>query len=271
MRLSFSTLGCPAWTVDQIVRAAVDYGYEGVEIRGIQEHVDLRESPCFAPSALPQMRRLFGDAGVEICCLGSSASFADPAKRQSSMKEARDYVELAANLGCPLVRVFGGTSPGGDADEDSAAAVAECLAALASFASDHRISLALETHDAFSTGARVARVLEKVGHRAVGALWDLHHPFREGEPPEETLRLIRPFLVHTHVKDSRDGRYCLLGEGEVPIQQMVRSLTPHTCPHGRPLWISLEWEKRWRPEIADPEVAFPQYAAKLREYLGVEQ
>jgi hypothetical protein len=39
---------------------------------------------------------------------------------------------------------------------------------------------------------------------------------------------------------------------------------PATHP---PLWLSLEWEKRWHPDIAEPEVAFPQYAALLREYL----
>ena len=32
-------------------------------------------------------------------------------------------------------------------------------------------------------------------------------------------------------------------------------------------WINLEWEKRWIPALADPAVAFPQYAARLREYL----
>jgi len=42
MRLAFSTLSCPAWTLEQIVRAAVDYGYTGVELRGIASHADLR-------------------------------------------------------------------------------------------------------------------------------------------------------------------------------------------------------------------------------------
>ena len=33
-------------------------------------------------------------------------------------------------------------------------------------------------------------------------------------------------------------------------------------------WINLEWEKRWFPSLADPEVAFPQYAQTLRQYLA---
>jgi hypothetical protein len=29
----------------------------------------------------------------------------------------------------------------------------------------------------------------------------------------------------------------------------------------------VEWEKKWHPEIAEPEVAFPQYMHVLRSYL----
>ena len=30
----------------------------------------------------------------------------------------------------------------------------------------------------------------------------------------------------------------------------------------------LEWEKRWIPTLQKPEIAFPQYVAKMREWLG---
>jgi hypothetical protein len=30
----------------------------------------------------------------------------------------------------------------------------------------------------------------------------------------------------------------------------------------------LEWEKRWIPTLAEPEIAFPQYVTKMREWLG---
>jgi hypothetical protein len=34
-------------------------------------------------------------------------------------------------------------------------------------------------------------------------------------------------------------------------------------------WLSVEWEKKWHPELAEPEIALPQHSAKLREYLAV--
>jgi fatty-acyl-CoA synthase len=31
-------------------------------------------------------------------------------------------------------------------------------------------------------------------------------------------------------------------------------------------WISVEWEKKWHPHLAEPEVALPQHIAMLREW-----
>jgi hypothetical protein len=31
-------------------------------------------------------------------------------------------------------------------------------------------------------------------------------------------------------------------------------------------WVSVEWEKRWHPEIEAPEVALPQYRRVLADW-----
>jgi sugar phosphate isomerase/epimerase len=272
MQLAFSTLSCPAWTLDQIVRAGVEYGYAGVELRGIGANVDLRAVPELEPGRRSAVRTRFADSGLALCCLGSSARFADPAERDQSRKEARDYIELAADLGCPLVRVFGGWIPEGTTRTDAARAVAEELNGLAPFARQHGVQIVLETHDAFSTGAEVAAVLEQTERDAVGALWDLYHPYRQDESPEETHRLLRPYVRHVHVKDGRAGVYCLLGEGETPIAEMLRTLlTPPKDGEAtvHPLFVSVEWEKRWIDDLAEPEVVLPQYARVLRTFGSV--
>ena len=40
---------------------------------------------------------------------------------------------------------------------------------------------------------------------------------------------------------------------------------------GYPHWISVEWEKRWHPEIGEPEVALPQHLDLLTEWLESER
>jgi sugar phosphate isomerase/epimerase len=266
MKLAFSTLGCPAWDLDQIVITACECGYDGVEWRGYRDEMELPRAPIFAGAARAGTRQRFQDAGLQFACLGSSVRLADPTPERRRQERAAfsAYAELAQFLGCGLVRVFGGNLPAG---VDRAAALPEMAAflrELGDVAAEHGVTLVLETHDAFSTGVQVAELLHRADHPAVGALWDLHHPYREGEPPETTVQVLAPYLRHTHVKDSLDGRYCLMGEGNVPLEGMLGLLRER----GYDGWISVEWEKRWHPELADPEEVLPQYASRLRELLG---
>ena len=267
MKLGVSTLGCPNWTLDEILTRLPGYGYEGVELRGLGPDLDLTKSSAFAPSAIEETRRRFADAGLVICGVDTSCAFTnpDPAARECNLEEGRRAIDLAAALGASNVRVFGGSI--GDESERSEALkrVASALSELGGYASQAQaVTIVLETHDAFSTGRQVAEVLRQVAHPQVRALWDLHHPYRQGEPPAETFAALAPYVEQTHVKDSAPGgTYCLLGEGDIPLLEMLRLLKGG----GYDGWINLEWEKRWIPALSDPAVAFPQYAARLRQYL----
>ena len=182
------------------------------------------------------------------------------------MDEGRRSIDLADALGAPTIRVFGGPIERESERAAAATRVAAALTTLGEYAAQTPgVSVVLETHDAFSTGAQAVEALRQVTNPRTGILWDLHHPFRHGEAPEETFAALRPYVKQTHVKDSQPGgTYCLLGEGDVPILKMLRLLKGG----GYDGWINLEWEKRWIPALADPEIAFPQYAARLREYLA---
>lgn len=266
MKLGISTLGCPDWTLDEILTRLPGFGYEGVELRGLGPDLDLTQSPSFAASAIEETRRRFADAGLTICGVDTSCSFtnSDPSARERSMTEGRRAIDLASVLGAPTVRVFGGGIGGENERPEAVKRVISALLELGDYAAlAGTVQIVLETHDAFSTGAQVAEVLRQVNHPHVRALWDLHHPFRQGEAPAETFEALGPYVEQAHIKDSKpDGTYCLLGEGDIPILAMLRLLKNG----GYDGWINLEWEKRWIPALADPAVAFPQYAARLREY-----
>ncbi len=263
MKLGTSTLGCPEWTLPEILTRVKAYGFDGVELRGIGPDVNLTQSPHFAtPAAVAQTRRAFAEAGLAICSLDTSASFADPQKVAAGQHEARAVLHLADELGVPFIRVFGGDVPDGGSRADATRRLADNLRALGEYAqSAGEVTVLLETHDAFSTGAQAAEALALANHPRVAALWDLHHPYRQGEAPSDTYAALAPFVRMAHVKDSHPpNHYCLLGEGDVPIPEMLRLL--HSG--GFDGWMNLEWEKRWNPALLDPSVAFPQYAAALR-------
>lgn len=267
MKLGVSTLGCPDWTLQEILMRVPSYGYEGVELRGLGPDLDLTQSPAFATAAaVSRTRRAFADAGLAICGLDTSCAFADadPALRAKNLEEGRRALDLAVALEAPTIRVFGGNIHAESERPEAVKRLASALVELGDYAAQiGEVSVVLETHDAFSTGAQAAEVFQQVTHPRVGILWDLHHPFRQGESPTETFAAIGPYVRQAHVKDSTPSSgYCLLGEGDIPIREMLGLL--HGGYDG---WINLEWEKRWIPALATPEIAFPQYAALLRDYL----
>lgn len=257
--LAFSTLGCPSWDLDRILSAAREYGYDAVELRGYQNEMDLPKATPYLTENRAETRSRFADAGIAVCCVSSSGVVA-----QKNVDHVRAHAELARALDCPAVRVFGGNLDSDVSREEALARAAENLRAFGDAAEAEGVKIVLETHDAFSTGQAVAELIALAGHPSVFSLWDLHHPHRQDEPFEETHGFLRPTLAHVHIKDGKEGAYTLLGEGDVPLFPMLDLLldSGYTGP------ISLEWEKRWHPEIPDPEIAFPQYAKALRTYMA---
>src|SRR5687768_16138180 len=73
--LSFSTLGCPDWTFPQITDFAVQHGYKGIEVRGIQRQLDLSKCPEFNTEENKKATgALMKEKGLQFVGLGSSAN-----------------------------------------------------------------------------------------------------------------------------------------------------------------------------------------------------
>lgn len=260
-------MGCPGWTLERAVAGAAEYGYDGIELRLIDDETI---TPELLTRHEGRIRRAFGEGGVELVALGSSLRFSarERAERLASEAEAARLIEIARRLDVRLIRVFGGKRPEGIGMDETIANVADSLARLAPVARDAGVVLVLETHDDFSRARDVAAVLRSISSPAVGALWDVHGPYEFGEGTDEIVSLLDGRIVHTHVKDARragDGWDLVpLGEGELPVRAMLRALAGLRYDG----YVMVEWEKKWHPELAEPEAAFPQHARLLRDYLA---
>jgi sugar phosphate isomerase/epimerase len=195
----------------------------------------------------------------------------DADSRNDQVHEGRALLELAHDLEVPFIRVFAG-APAGASDGEAVASAVATLEMLLPRGRALGVALALETHDVFSSSILVAQALNQINDSMIGALWDFLHPYRLGETAQETAQHLSGHLLHVHVKDGQrphkqngEWKLALLSEGDVPILKMLAMLSA-TSYQG---WLSVEWEKKWHPELAEPEVALPQHQAKLLEYLSV--
>ena len=75
------------------------------------------------------------------------------------------------------------------------------------------------------------------------------------------------YIKHVHLKDARlvNGKpaYCLIGQGVAPLREAMDSLKEANYKG----YYSFEWEKKWHPEIQEPDIAFPHFAKEIINYL----
>src|SRR5438270_8828483 len=106
--IAVSTLGSPKWDWKTIVGNTSSWGFAALELRGIQDQMDLPKCAEFSGSRLKATLQDLSAAGLKISDLGASAQMhePDPAKRAKHMDEARRFIDLAHQLEAPYVRVF---------------------------------------------------------------------------------------------------------------------------------------------------------------------
>lgn len=267
MLLAYSSLACPAWTVEKAADAVARYGFDGIEWRLADGEPITSQT---APSALRRLVEATQSRGLRVPALDSSCQLVQPdaAGRVASAREGRFMVDLAVQLGAPAVRVFGGPLPDGVSLTDALGPAGEVLRSIARYAAPHGIRVLLETHDPdWSRSANAVALLEAAAEPTVGILYDVLHPCRMGEDAEQTVATLGHYVELVHLKDGQrpvDGSptwpLCPLGEGDVPLATIIAALRTHSYDG----WYTFEWEKRWHPELADPEVALPAGATFIR-------
>ncbi|MER7485973.1 sugar phosphate isomerase/epimerase family protein [Streptomyces sp. NPDC126497] len=263
MKLAFSTLGVPGLPLTDLPALATAHGYHGVELRA---HPEEPVHPGLTPAQRADVAAAFEAAGVEILGLAGHARAAAPGEDGPVIDEIRALLELARDLGAPFVRVL----PGGDtgqSPEEADATAARRLGTAAEHAADLGVRILLETHDSHRTGADAMRVLGLVGHRQVGALWDVMHTWLGGEQPVESFAALSPHLGYVRVKDiaSADDTTPLpLGAGVLPLTDVVEVLSRHDWDG----WLCWEYEKRWYTDVAPLPGLLTPGRAHLARLLG---
>lgn len=269
MKISFSTLGCPRWSWQEITATACDLGYDGVEVRGVGKDISVPSVPAFSDENIENTMAQLDRIGLVIPCLDSDCCIHIRESEEATEREVRAYITLAKKLNVPYVRVMAAApvpQPMGSVD---AGYVRERAVALGEIAKQEGIELLIETHGVWSDSERLARLLSTIALNSVGALWDVHHPYRfMGEKPQTTYENLRPWLRHTHIKDSLSMgdsfRYALPGAGDIPLEQIVDTLVGG----GYQGFYSLEWVKRWDTTLEEPGIVFAHYANFMRAMMA---
>lgn len=151
-------------------------------------------------------RRAFA-LGIAISGTGVKNNFAnpDPKVREAEVKRVLVWIEAAARMGAPVLRVFSGEVPPAPHDWAEAAGwVTECLRPCVARAEQHGVILGLQNHgDLLSNADQCLDLLGRFDSPWLGLVLDTGH-FHTEDPYQDIARMI-PHTVNWQIKERTHG------------------------------------------------------------------
>ena len=176
--------------------------------------------------------------------------------REAQFRLTRTWIDRAAVLGAPVIRVFAGRVPKGGNEDDAVALAIEGLNEVLPYAAEHGVILALENHGGITaTPDQMLRLIEGVDHPYFGVNLDTGN-FHTDDPYGDLAR-IAPYAVNVQVKTevSRSGG----PKEEADLDRLVSILRDAKYSG----YVVLEYEA-----AEDPLTAIPRHVDRLRALLG---
>ncbi len=252
MRLSYTVKGWEGFSWDEFCDAAKEAGLRGIELHSKKSHSFADTTDPFDPYAAKAIVRRMQDRDLYIPCMASSSDMSGENKEEI-FNEISQSIHTAENLGVRYVRVHAETQNG----------VTELLKKLLPVAEKSGVTLLLETAGVYSDTLKLRDVLNLFASDNLASLWDMHNTmFISKEEPEKTIENLGAYVRHVHIKDSDENGYCLLGEGNLPLEEMMTALRSVNYAG----FISLEWEPQWLPEIDSLDVILAHFASVMNRF-----
>lgn len=208
----------------------------------------------FDAAFLAELKRRAHLRGLALSgtAVGNNFALPDGPERDAQIALVKTWVDHAAALGAPHVRVFAGEARGQDRDQARRRCI-EALEECGAYAGAKGIWLGLENHGGIVADvAELLAIVQAVRSPWVGVNLDTGNFYGEADPYAEMARLA-PYAVNVQLKVaiSRPGRT----KQPTDLDRVLRVL----CEANYQGYVALEFEE------ADPQKHVPVWLARLKE------
>lgn len=270
-------LGKAEMTLDGFIDYCASLGLDGTELTGYYFPKSVQETPIYrtddVPAENPEQRQAQLDTAVEQLnslknrahrlglditgtAIGNNFCVPEGPEWVSQINLCKDWIDRSYILGAPVIRIFAGTVPKNDTEENAfkrcVAAIDECL----KYAARRGVFLALENHGGIT--ARPAQLLKIVNAVKPSPWFGVN--FDSGnfhtDDPYRDLELIAPYAINAQIKVSinREG-----DRGPADFERIVGILKKANYRG----YLTFEYEEK-----EDPLVAIPKYIEQLRPLIA---
>ena len=168
-------------------------------------------------------RRAF-KLGLDISGTGVRNNFAQPDKdkRAADVQLVKDWIEVAAKLGAPVIRVFAGAEPEGHSRDEVNKWMVADLKQCVEHGRQHGVLVGIQNHgDYLKTSEQVLQIVKMVDSEWFGVIVDTGN-FQQGDPYEEIGKVV-PYAVNFQVKESPYGSASPIRMDVKKLVQVVRA------------------------------------------------
>ena len=220
----------PSYPLEEAIRRLARIGYDGIEIG------------CAAPHAFPahlsadrrrELRSILQTEGLAPVSLlpapgggpGNNAASPLSEERQSTIDHYKEVVDLAADLGAPLVLYIAGWLVFGTTRQEGFRYSTDCLAEVARHAATRSITIVVEPTSADSnlieTADDALELMRASGEPNVKVMFDTYHVMYRNEVSSDYVHAMAPHLAHIHCADTDR---LAPGDGEVNWRGVLQAV-----------------------------------------------
>ena len=154
-----------------------------------------------------EFKRRAHQLGLDISGTGVRNDFAqaDKEKRAADVQHVKEWVEVSAKMGAPVLRVFAGPPPEGHDWDEVAKWMADDLRMCAEFGEQYGVLIGVQNHgDMLKTAEDTTKIVEMVDSDWFGVIVDTG--YFQTEDPYIDIGKVMPYAVNFQVKESPFGK-----------------------------------------------------------------
>lgn len=207
-----------AMSLEEVIGFCAELGFDAVDPTGYY-FPGYPEAPD--PAYVYQVKKNAFLQGLAISGTGVRNDFTTPdvQKRAADVALVQRWVDVAADLDAPVLRVFAGDGvPEGHTEAEVFGWVVEALRACTAYGAQHGVMIVLQNHnELLKTAEQVLRIREQIDSDWFGLNVDIGS-LRTGDPYEEIARLA-PYAYTWQIKENvyRNGQ-----EEKTDLEKIVR-------------------------------------------------
>ncbi len=260
MKFCFSTKGWHGISFDNFLNIAEELKFQGIELHNIYNALFTDKDGDFRDHTIKATSRKLFEKKLFIPCIDTVSDIGDVSQKEKCIDEINRCIAIASDLRIPNIRVHAGF----DANTENVVSVIESTLAAAE---QKGIAVLLETSGVFSKTELLRDILERFASDSLAASLDVYSAvFIGGEDAEQIVKNLGAYIRHVHIRDaqSSDNGFepCLIGEGELPIDEIMLALRSVNYDG----YFSLVWDPAWCEELDDMEIIFSQFINFMKQY-----